>query len=50
MVVIHSQIGNPAPANSQAIAGVGTSTAGFVGPAGSGPVSGEPEELTSYAD
>src|SRR5438046_1182645 len=35
---------------SKSIEGVSTSTAGFVGPALFGPVSGEPELLTSFAD
>lgn len=32
------------------IEGVSTSTSGFIGPAGFGPVNGEPELLTSYSD
>ncbi len=35
---------------SKSLEGVSTSTAGFVGPARYGPVSGEPELLTSFAD
>jgi len=35
---------------SKSIEGVSTSTAGFVGPALFGPISGEPELLTSFAD
>ena len=35
---------------SKSIEGVSTSTAGFVGPARWGPVSGNPELLTSLAD
>ncbi|MCU0495300.1 MAG: phage tail sheath subtilisin-like domain-containing protein, partial [Chloroflexaceae bacterium] len=35
---------------SKSIEGVSTSTAGFVGPTRYGPVSGEPELLTSFAD
>src|SRR5205085_2651061 len=35
---------------SKSIEGVSTSTAGFVGPASWGPVSGAPEVLTSLAD
>ncbi len=35
---------------SKSIEGVGTSTAGFVGPARFGPVSGDPELITSLAD
>src|SRR6267154_4754037 len=35
---------------SKSIEGVSTSTAGFVGPALFGPVSGVPELLTSFAD
>src|SRR5205823_12260520 len=35
---------------SKSIEGVSTSTAGFVGPARWGPVSGDPELLTSLAD
>jgi len=35
---------------SKSIEGVSTSTAGFVGPARFGPIDGEPELLTSFAD
>jgi phage tail sheath protein FI len=35
---------------AKTIEGVGTSTAGFVGPARTGPISGHPELLTSFAD
>jgi len=35
---------------SKSIEGVSTSTAGFVGPARFGPIKGEPELLTSFAD
>ncbi|MGE5673332.1 MAG: phage tail sheath family protein [Mycobacterium leprae] len=35
---------------AKSIEGVGTSTAGFVGPARFGPTTGEPELLTSFAD
>jgi len=35
---------------NKTIEGVGTSTAGFVGPTRFGPLSGEPELLTSFAD
>lgn len=35
---------------SKSIEGVGTSTAGFVGPARWGPITGDPELLTSFAD
>jgi phage tail sheath protein FI len=35
---------------SKSIEGVSTSTAGFVGPARTGPISGRPELLTSFAD
>jgi phage tail sheath protein FI len=35
---------------SKSIEGVSTSTAGFVGPARFGPISGEAELLTSFAD
>ena len=35
---------------SKTIEGVSTSTAGFVGPARFGPVSGQPELVTSLAD
>src|SRR5690242_10446901 len=35
---------------SKSIEGVSTSTAGFVGPARFGPVSGDPELITSLAD
>lgn len=35
---------------SKSIEGVGTSTAGFVGPTRTGPISGAPELLTSFAD
>lgn len=35
---------------AKSIEGVSTSTAGFVGPARYGPISGEPELLTSFAD
>lgn len=35
---------------TRSIQGVSTSTAGFIGPARSGPLTGEPELLTSFAD
>src|SRR6185436_6363756 len=35
---------------AKSIEGVSTSTAGFIGPARYGPLSGEPELLTSFAD